>query len=87
MLELIEDLPIGIKNEIMTTYDQLIAKGEAKGFTKGEARGEAKGEEKKLTSVVLNGYENGLSVEMISRIASVTQSRVLGILREHGKNL
>ena len=91
MLELIEDLPIGIKNEIMTTYDQLITKGEAKGFAKGEARGEAKGEakgaEKKLTSVVLNGYENGLSVEMISRIASVTQSRVLGILREHGKNL
>ncbi len=91
MLELIEDLPAGIKKEIMTTYDQLIAKGEAKGFAKGEARGvargEAKGAEKKLTSVVLNGYENGLSVEMISRIASVTQSRVLGILREHGKNL
>lgn len=54
IVELLEDAPSDIKNNIMTTYDQIISKGKQLGV-----------EESKVNTI-LNGYNKGHSEELIA---------------------
>ena len=83
--ELIEKLPNKAKKVTMSTYDMLIAKGEARGEVKGEAKGEIKGQVKgKFKSTIefalslIIGLPQ-LTNKQISEFSSVTEPIVQAI--------
>jgi len=95
LIHIIENVPDTIKNEIMSTYDYLIQKGEEIGIRKGEEIGIRKGEEigirkgkeigteKKEIEIVLNAFTQGLSVAIIANITNLSEKRVKDILTKY----
>jgi predicted transposase/invertase (TIGR01784 family) len=63
------------------TEKTLIVDAEAKGI----AQGRQEGEQKKEIEVVLKGYENGLTIVLLSNITGLTENEVIKILTDHGK--
>ncbi|MGB4960792.1 MAG: hypothetical protein WBO36_15020, partial [Saprospiraceae bacterium] len=85
----IKSIPPSIKDHIMTTYTRLIQKGEQIGIQKGEQIGIQKGEQigiqKEKIKVVLNCFDQGIVIDMITNITGMTKEEVLLILKEHRK--
>lgn len=66
---IIEAIPPKVKENIMTTYDQIIQQGKLKG----------------KIETVLRSHEQGLSITLIANITNLTEEEVKKILVEHGK--
>ncbi len=77
IIEAMENMSSEVKGEIMTTYEQLIEQGRIEGIEEGEKKGKSE--------VILNGYNNGLDIVMLSNITQLTQEEVIQILQEHRK--
>ncbi len=75
----------------MTTYEQLIEQGRIEGreegIEEGIEKGIEEGEKKGKSQVILNGYNNGLDIAMLSNITQLTQEEVVQILREQERIL
>lgn len=54
------------------------------GKVEGNAEGKVEGKVEGKIEVIINGYNKGLHVSLISNIVSMTENEVLRILREHG---
>ncbi|MFZ1749920.1 MAG: hypothetical protein WAU01_06995, partial [Saprospiraceae bacterium] len=65
------------KDNIMSTYDQLIQKGIQKGKLEGKIEGKLE--------LVLNAFDNDLSISLISNITKLEEEEVLRILKQRGK--
>ena len=50
---------------------------------KGEARGEARGIKKNKIEVIIKGRENGLDLDMLANITSLSIEEVQTILKSH----
>ncbi len=55
-------------------------KWKAEGIEEGKALGVEEGREKEQANLVLNMFENGISMEQISKIANISIERVKEIL-------
>lgn len=60
----------------MSTYDQIIQKGEEQGIEKGKIEGKIE--------VAINAFANGLSIQLIANITGLEESEVTRVLKEHG---
>jgi predicted transposase/invertase (TIGR01784 family) len=52
------------------------------GLKKGEEKGEKKGEQKTLKRIVLNGKQNGFSIEQIQALTQLTAEQITEILKQ-----
>jgi hypothetical protein len=50
-----------------------------------EARGEARGETRKINSLVLNSYDNGIEISFIAKITELSVEKVESILKENNR--
>ncbi len=71
--KLIEAIPPNIKENIMTTYNQIIQKGKTEGKIEGKIE------------VVLNASQQGLPIDIIANITNLDVKEVENILKEHRK--
>lgn len=62
----------------------LLQRAEMTGEKKGEKKGEKRGEKKHLRIVIQNAYLNGLSLDVISKIVALDETKVKAILVELG---
>ncbi len=85
----IESIPEPLKHDIMTTYQQLIEKGEKVGIEKGEKvgieKGIEKGREESVIQVILNGFDNDINIKLLSNITNKSEDEIRKILIENGK--
>lgn len=80
-LQKLNDVNSNIKSEIMTTYELLIAKGEAKGLAKGKAEGKAEGEQMATKRMVIAAFQNNIPLETIAKMAGLTIEQIKDILK------
>lgn len=73
-------IPLKIKENIMTTYNRLIEKGEQIGIQKGEQLGI----QKSKIEIVLSLNEDGIPISQISKYTKLSSDEVLKILKENG---
>ena len=71
----IKELPVTIKNKVMTAYEALIKKGYDKGIEEGI--------EINKTQTIVKGYEAGASIEFLSTITDLSEEQVKKIIEEH----
>ncbi len=71
ILEIIENLPTPIKSDVMTAYDTWIKQGMEKGVEKGKSE------------VILNGWKNGLSIDLLSNITGLSEEKVRKVLEDN----
>lgn len=71
--ESFNQLPPHVKDEIMSTYDRIIAKGRVEGEVKSK------------TETVLRCFDNGLSIPMIANIVCLPDSDIISILKKNNK--
>lgn len=57
-----------------------LEKGVEKGIEKGIEKGLVKGREQQIEVTVLNGYKNGLSLQMLSTLTGLSNEQVQNIL-------
>lgn len=67
--------------DTIRTEKTIIADAEAK----GEQIGIQKGELKKEIEVILNGFDNNISISILSNITQVSEEKVIKILKDFGK--
>ncbi len=67
------------KSEIMSIYDQAIEKGMEKGIEKGMG----KGMDEANIKAILNGFQSGLEVNLLSVITGWTEDKVRQVICEH----
>ncbi len=65
----------------MTTYSRLLEKGEQIGIQKGEQIGI----QKEKMEVVLNSFDHGVDIALISNITGLTKNEITQILQQRGK--
>ncbi len=94
--EMVKALPAAIKEEVMSTYDMIlqegieqglqkgIEQGIQKGIEQGIQEGLQKGKEKKVNEVVLRGYQNGVSFEILCLLTGLSEEEVKAIIAQHG---
>jgi predicted transposase/invertase (TIGR01784 family) len=63
----------------MTTYDKIYHKGKQQGIEQGI--------EKEKIKIIINAYDNGLTISMIAKITGLSDQEVQRILIENGKNI
>jgi predicted transposase/invertase (TIGR01784 family) len=80
--QVLDSLPSqSIKQNIMTTYLQIKNEGIEEGMEKGMEKGKLE----KTIEIILNGFDNGLSISMICNITQFSESEVINILRMHDR--
>lgn len=79
-------LPKALNQKIMSIYESLIQEGVEKGIEKGIKKGVEKGKDETLTIIIVNGFKNGLSVELLRTITGEPLARIEAILKENGLN-
>ncbi len=77
----IESIPESLKHDIMTTYQQLIEKGEKVGIEKGIE----KGREESVIQFILNGFDNDIDIKLLSNITNKSEEEIRKILIENGR--
>lgn len=82
--EMVKTLPAAIKEEVMSTYDMILQEGIEQGIQKGIEQGLQKGKEKKVNEVVLRGYQNGVSFEILCLLTGLSEEEVKAIIAQHG---
>ncbi len=60
----------------MTAYDTWIKQGIEKGMEKGLLKGKIE--------VIINGWKNGLSIDILSNITGLSEEKVKQILKDNG---
>ena len=80
----IETIPQTIKTNIMTTYAQIKQEGILEGEQKGKLEGKLEGTLEGKIEVILNGYKNGLSMELLANITDLAVSEVEKIIKDQG---
>ena len=80
MEKTIKELPVTIKNKVMTAYEALIKKGYKQGIEKGIE----KGEYKKSIKVILTGHKAGVPIKILALLTSLPEEEVKRIIKEHG---
>ncbi len=97
LAESVENMPTQIKQNIMTTYDQLIEKGVQKGKAEGKLEGKIEGKlEGKIEGkqegirvaqreIILKGYDKGLSISFLASLSGLPKEEVKEIIQEHHK--
>ncbi len=101
IIDAMENISSDIKNDIMTTYDQLIEKGKKEGKIEGIKAGRIEGikegkiegiktglkegQYKEKVEVILNGMEKGLDIAILSSLTKLREEEVLEILRKNGR--
>ena len=74
--EMVKALPAAIKEEVMSTYDMILQEGIEQGLQKGK--------EKKVNEVVLRGYQNGVSFEILCLLTGLSEEEVKAVIAQHG---
>jgi predicted transposase/invertase (TIGR01784 family) len=86
--EMVKALPAAIKEEVMSTYDMIlqegIEQGIQKGIEQGIQQGLQQGKEKNVNEVVLRGYRNGVSFEILCLLTGLSEEEVKAIIAQHG---
>ncbi|MDP5171242.1 MAG: Rpn family recombination-promoting nuclease/putative transposase [Bacteroidia bacterium] len=75
-IKLIEQLPQDLTKETMTTYEQILHRGELKGELKGKVEGKIEGKIEKENLVISNAFANGFSIETIAMLTELSQEEV-----------
>ncbi len=70
----------------MSTYDLIEKKGIEKGIVQGIQQGIEQGIENEKYNVVLNAYQNGVSVELIANITNLSIEKIYSILKIYDKS-
>lgn len=70
-------LPTPLKENVMSTYDQILQAG----IEKGRAEGIEKGIEK----TILNAYDNGVSFDLIQLITGESAEKIKEVLKRNGR--
>lgn len=82
-------LPTPLKENVMSTYDQIlqagIEKGRAEGIEKGIEKGRAEGIEKGIEKTILNAYDNGVSFDLIQLITGESAEKIKEVLKRNGR--
>ncbi|MBK6947848.1 MAG: hypothetical protein IPH16_07110 [Haliscomenobacter sp.] len=81
--EMVKALPAAIKEEVMSTYDMILQEGIQKGIEQGIQEGLQQGKEKNVTEVVLRGYQNGVSFEILCLLTGLSEEEVKAIIAQH----
>ena len=76
-IELIEQLPTDISKETMTTYEQILLRGEKKGKIEGEKIGVKRGKTENENLVIVNAYAEGFREEIIAKLTGLSVKEVL----------
>ena len=79
-INLVEQLPPTINKRVMTTYEQIIKKGEER----GEKRGIEIARKAQQDLVLSKGFQNGLSKELLAELSGLTVPEVKSRLKELG---
>jgi predicted transposase/invertase (TIGR01784 family) len=82
--EMVKALPAAIKEEVMSTYDMILQEGIEQGIQKGIEQGLQQGKEKNVNEVVLRGYQNGVSFEILCLLTGLSEEEVKAIIAQHG---
>ena len=72
------------KTQLYTAELKGMEKGEAIGMEKGMVKGEAIGEANTLERLVIDGKQNGFSIEQIKLFSKLTEQQIIEILKKHG---
>ncbi|MDR2359652.1 MAG: Rpn family recombination-promoting nuclease/putative transposase [Prevotellaceae bacterium] len=75
-----EGLEKGLKRGLERGLEKGLKKGLEKGLEKGRAEGRAEGKAEGLRNVVISGKRNGLSLEQIQAITSLSKEKIAEIL-------
>ncbi len=85
----IELIPDPLKNNIMTTYQKLIERGKREGREEGKKEGREEGREEGMgmseLKFILNGFDNGIDVKLLSNITNKPEEEIRKILIDNGK--
>jgi predicted transposase/invertase (TIGR01784 family) len=71
--------------DAIQTEKSLIADAEERGITFGKLEGKLEGRSEEKTLVVLKGFDNNLTISLISNITELSENEVEKILRENGR--
>ncbi len=71
------------KDQIVLS-DSVYESAYTEGLVEGIEQGIEQGIEKRNLEMLLNGYKNGLDIELLSKITDLTQERIREILKENG---
>lgn len=87
-IKLIDQLPTDIKKETMTTYEQILQRGEKRGKKEGEKIGKEigkkQGQIEKENLVITNAHSEGFREEVIAKLTGLSVEEVLNRFRELG---
>lgn len=75
----------GYTKEELLAYDKFwdAIRTEKTLINDAEERGIQIGEERGITSVILNGIDKGLSIEMLSSLTNLSKEKIASILEDH----
>ncbi|MBK8879352.1 MAG: hypothetical protein IPN74_12610 [Haliscomenobacter sp.] len=74
----------GIEQGIQKGIEQGIQKGIEQGIQKGIQEGLQQGKEKNVNELVLRGYQNGVSFEILCLLTGLSEEEVKAIIAQHG---
>ncbi|MGB4959619.1 MAG: hypothetical protein WBO36_09095, partial [Saprospiraceae bacterium] len=77
----IKSIPPAIKDHIMSTYDRIAQRNK----DEGEQIGIQKGKIEEKIKVVLNCFDQGIVIDMITNITGLSTDEVVKILQYHGR--
>lgn len=66
----------------MTLYEEITRKSKTEGKIEGKLEGKLEGK----TEVILNGYDQGLDISILSNITQMKEEEVREIIRQHRKS-
>ncbi|MBK8043283.1 MAG: hypothetical protein IPN20_09810 [Haliscomenobacter sp.] len=75
--KMVKALPPALKEEVMSTYDMILQEGIEQGIQQGK--------EKNVKEVVLRGYHNGVSYEVLCLLTGLSEEEVKAIIAQHGE--
>ena len=82
---IVNAIPPKIKENVMTTYTKLKEEGRKEGIEEGIDVGRKEGELNKLIQVVLNSFDNNITIPLIANITQLSEEEVVAILKQHGR--
>jgi len=69
----------------MTLYESITSKSKLEGKLEGILEGKIEGKIEGKLEVLLNGYDNGLTISILANITGFSEDQVISVLKDHKK--